>query len=197
MRAQPVWIGIGAGAAVLAVVAAWLWFGWQQQVPVPHRTPSGPPKAVTLAQPPASQRTDESPAPASARGTPPWLAPQSGRAPSPTSKQEHELARIQARLAQLSTVGKADPREVDGLLAELQRIKGNEVAGVNIAALRDNLAKAQEIQRLAEELNRMAHRPNPDPQQVQDLVARIQRVQAGMRLDVAVPQAAGARAERK
>lgn len=196
MTAQPVWIGIGAGTAVLAAVGAYLWLGSPQQSPAPQAL-SAPAAAPARSLPPAPRSAEPPSAPPSTAGTPPWLAPQADRAPTPAGKQEQELARIQARLAEMSTVGKADPREVDGLLAELQRIKGNEVGGVNIAALRDNLAKAQEIQRLAAELDQMAHRPNPDPRQVQDLVARIQKLQAGMRLDLAVPPAAGAKAERK
>lgn len=196
MRAQPVWIGIGAGAAVLAVVAASLWFAWQQPAAVPQR-PTSTPSAVTLAPPSASPRTAEPPVAPSAGGTPPWLAPQARSAAAPTRDKEQKLAQIQARLAALGSLGKADPREVDALLAELQQLEGNEVGGVNLLALRDNLAKAQEIQRLAAELDQLAHRPNPDPRQMQDLIARIQTLQAGMRLDMAVPPATGARAERK
>jgi hypothetical protein len=150
--------------------------------------------------------------------TPPWLAatpatantsPQGGTARPGTAGSAAGLAagnaaggnakdadktkaleNLQQRLAALAAPGRnPSPREVDTLLAELQKQQGsNQVGGVDIGALRGNLARAEEIQRLAHELQAVAQQPGtPNTEKMQQLMSKIQQQQAGLRMDVLAP----------
>lgn len=96
---------------------------------------------------------------------------------------------LQRRAAALTANGRQpSPAEVDQLLADIQRTQGkNEVGGVDLATLRENLAHASEIQRLALEIKQVAEQPGkPDVARIQALMAQIQQQQAGIRADVRV-----------
>ncbi|WP_286758051.1 hypothetical protein [Ralstonia sp. RL] len=97
------------------------------------------------------------------------------------------LEEIQRRLAAMMANGRTPSlQEVDAVLADLQRNQGkNNVAGVDLAALRENLARAAEIQRLAKEMETLSRQPGkPDLPRMQALLAQIQQQQAGLRMDV-------------
>ncbi|MEW5889532.1 MAG: hypothetical protein AB1768_10910 [Pseudomonadota bacterium] len=113
-----------------------------------------------------------------------------GRAGAPS------LDDIQRRLLALTAQGRAvSPKEVDAVLADLQRNQGkNVVAGVDIGALRDNLARAERMQQLAQEMQAIAANPKKEDQaRLQALMAEIQRLQAGMSTQVYVGSDAAAK----
>jgi len=93
---------------------------------------------------------------------------------------------FQRRLAAMTANGRTPPiHELDTLLADMQRSQGsNEIAGVDIAALRENLRRADEIQKLAKEMEKLVQQPKPDMPRVQMLLAQIQQLQAGIKVDV-------------
>lgn len=132
---------------------------------------------------------------------PPWrkgaTLPQEAATRSPAAqaagrnanRDTPRLEDIQRQLTALLAHGRQPTiAEVDHLLAELQRSQGsNEVGGINLAALRDNLARTKEIQQLAKEIQRLAEQPGkPDVARMQQLVAQIQQQQAGIKADVRV-----------
>ncbi|AVS88432.1 hypothetical protein C8238_09480 [Paracidovorax avenae] len=85
-----------------------------------------------------------------------------------------------------------DVREVDAVLADLQRNQGSTVvAGVDLQAVRDNLARSERIRQISVEMQALAAKPGPDvPAQLQSRMAEIQRLQAGMTGNVAAPAGA-------
>lgn len=131
----------------------------------------------------------------------PWNAPGSERpaamAPATPSVSAGRpgaptLEEIQARLQALSSSKQPSIREVDAVLADLQRNQGSAVvAGVNLQAVRDNLARTERIQQLALEMQTLAAAPTADtPAQLQSRVAEMQRLQAGMTTSAAPAGAA-------
>lgn len=118
-----------------------------------------------------------------APGTPSVSA---GRPGAPT------LEEIQARLQALSSSKQPTVREVDAVLADLQKNQGSAVvAGVDLQAVRDNLARTERIQQLALEMQALAAAPTADtPAQLQSRVVEMQRLQAGMTTNVAAPTGA-------
>ena len=121
-----------------------------------------------------------------AAGTPATPPVTVGRAGAPT------LEDIQARLHALSSSGQPSVREVDAVLADLQKNQGSDVvAGVNLQTVRDNLARTERIQQLALEMQALAATPTADtPAQLQTRVAEMQRLQAGMKTNLAAPNGA-------
>ncbi len=111
-----------------------------------------------------------------------------GRPGAPT------LEEIQTRLQTLATSGQPSVREVDAVLADLQKNQGSDVvAGVNLQAVRDNLARTERIQQLAKEMQALAAAPTAEtPAQLQTRLAEMQRLQASMATNV-VPAAGAAR----
>lgn len=131
----------------------------------------------------------------------PWLGPQGvassaggspppvtvGRAGAPT------LDEIEKRLQGLMSSGRPDIRQVDAVLADLQKNQGSAVvSGVDLQAMRDNLMRADRIRELAQEMQALAAKPGPEASaQLQARMAEIQRLQAGMVANVAVPAGSG------
>lgn len=110
--------------------------------------------------------------------------------PLAQSERAKALQAIQTRLNAMTTSGKPiDPKELDGVLADLARTQGNNVGGVDVAALRDNLARAQQIQTLANQIQAQAKQAKPDMQQIQSAMAQIQKLQAGMHTTVTLQPA--------
>lgn len=90
---------------------------------------------------------------------------------------------IQQRLQALLANGRQPTaREVDAVLADLQKNQGgNVVAGVNLQALRDNLARTDRISQIALEIQAIANQPaKSDLVRLQSLSGEMQRIQAAM-----------------
>lgn len=93
------------------------------------------------------------------------------------------IEQIQQRLQLLTSSGRP-PRaaEVDAVLADLQKIQGNNVAGVNLTALRDTLARVDRIQQISSEMQAAVSTPGRiDRAKVQGLMLEMQNLQAGMK----------------
>lgn len=130
----------------------------------------------------------------------PWMVPSdgartpaSGAAPAVRAGREGAptLDQIQQRLQNLLASPQPDVREVDAVLADLQKNQGSKVvAGVDLQAVRDNLARSERIRQIAVEMQALAAKPGPEvPAQLQARMAEIQRLQAGMNASVAAPAA--------
>lgn len=178
--------GFALGAIVLGVLAGMIL----------ARTTSAP-GATATAAPESGSRSLVSP---SAPGPAPMAQfGQSGQpsvpgmpaaGPLAQSERTKALAAIQTRLNAMTSSGKPiDPKELDGVLADLARTQGNNVGGVDVAALRDNLARAQQIQTLANQIQAEAKQAKPDMQQIQSAMAQIQKLQAGMHTNVTLQPA--------
>ena len=90
---------------------------------------------------------------------------------------------IQQRLQALVASGRQPTaREVDAVLADLQKNQGsNVVAGVNLQALRDNLARTDRISQIALEIQAIANQPGKsDLVRLQTLSAEMQSIQAAL-----------------
>lgn len=206
-------LAVGVGALVLGGV---LWVRGEASVsngalPVPPMTPAplpaptatGPlpapvlpgPAVPGLVPPESAGRAPGDPA-----ATAPWLGLESGNAPArpvtpPVSAGRAgapTLDDIQKRLQGLLASSQPDVREVDAVLADLQRNQGSKVvAGVDLQAVRDNLARSERIRQVAVEMQLLAAKPGPDtPAQLQTRMAEIQRLQAGMTANVSAPAGA-------
>ena len=158
-------------------------------VPAAPSTPAAPRAAPgglplnTPAAPWLSPGSEGAPATAAATTVPPIGA---ARNAAPT------MTELQARLQALSSNKQPTPREVDALLADLQKNQGsNVVAGVNLQTLRDNLARTERIQQLAQEIQALAASPTADtPSQLQPRLDELQRLQAAMTSNVTAPDRA-------
>lgn len=102
----------------------------------------------------------------------------------PARANAPSIAQIQSRLQAIAGSKKPDIAELDKVLAELEKNQGSSViAGVDIGALRDNLARADRMQRIALEVQALsALAPGPDTTaSLQAKVNEIQQLQSGMR----------------
>lgn len=100
------------------------------------------------------------------------------------------LDEVQKRLQALVANGRqATPREVEAVLADLQRNQGsNVVNGVNLQMLRDNLIRTDRIQQIALEMQAIAATPRKeDLPRLQTLSAEMQRLSSAMVPNVAQP----------
>jgi len=192
------------GIAALAVGAALLMRQESSTAPLPVTPPmaSGVAPAPVLPFSPAAAGAvpPSGMAAAPAQGSPldaraPWassapdvaLPPVAvGRAGAPS------IDDIQRRLQMLAANPRPSVRDIDAVLADLQKNQGsNVVAGVNLQAVRDNLARSERIQQLALEMQALAATPGPDTAaKLQERMTEMQRLQAGMTSDVAAPGAA-------
>lgn len=122
---------------------------------------------------------------------PPWATPpggpnaaMSGMQGSPAQierqKQIAELRTMQVALMKsMQETQRADPKQVDALLVKIKQVTGTSmVNGIDIDALRGHLARAVEIQRIAEEMNREATRPGgADPKKIKAYADQLQALQ--------------------
>lgn len=110
--------------------------------------------------------------------TPPWATP-GGPASMPGMPENAARIERQKQIAELRTMQmalmksiqenqRADPRQVDALLVKIKEVTGRStVGGVDIEALRKHLARAEEMQRIALEMNQEASRPGgADPKKI-------------------------------
>ncbi|MDP5238573.1 hypothetical protein Q9Q94_03480 [Uliginosibacterium sp. 31-16] len=124
---------------------------------------------------------------------PPWAKPAApGGAGGRDPEKVRQLQALQSRLTSLTAGGKVtDFKALDSVLADLIKVQGSTViGGVDFAVLRSNLGKAQEIERLAKEMELLSKQPKPDMPKIQALMAQIQATQAGLRTDVMAVQPA-------
>jgi len=94
---------------------------------------------------------------------------------------------LQGKMAALTSGGKTpQAKDLDIILAELQQINGStDVGGVNLTALRNNLARAEEIKRLGSQMQQIADAPGKqDLPKLQRLMAELQQQQAGLVTDI-------------
>lgn len=140
------------------------------------------PATVNPPTPPYASQPSQEPAPWEKYALPsgsPRIAPNVSKA------KAYEM--LQAKLAAMTAGGKPpNSKDLDAILAELQQINGStDVGGVNLAALRNNLARAEEIQRLGKEMQTISQSPTKqDAARLQSLMAEIQQQQAGMVMDI-------------
>lgn len=144
-----------------------------------------------------------SPTPASTGPAPPWAgntAPSSAGndlsavfgATSADPKKNAARQAVRAKIASLTANGRhPTPAEMNVVLGDLERIEGSSIiSGVNVGALRSNLVKVDEMQRLAEEMKVESQKPNGgDPEKSKQILARLQKLQGEMRMDIAAPTA--------
>ena len=181
---RPVMLGAGLGLAVLIAGGACLYL---LQVRSPD--PASRPSASTATSQPAGAAAASSPwsaaphwqAPAAA-GPSASTAPAGRSQPAAAADGGVRMTDIQKRLQSLAASGQPDVRELDAVLADLQRQQGKSVvAGVDLQALRDNLARSQHIQELARQMQTMAANPSPETTpKLQALMAEIQQTQSQM-----------------
>ncbi|HEV2612293.1 MAG TPA: hypothetical protein VGU61_18670 [Noviherbaspirillum sp.] len=147
-------------------------------------------------QPPTPQ-AGTGPAAPSVNTPAPWMNnSQASGATVPAGGQEKqkrlaELQALQADILRQTQQGRQpDAKQVDATLAKLQEIEGAPiVAGVNIPAVRSNLDKAQQLQQLAQEMEREARKPGgPDMNKLKAQMAQLQQLQGQLRNDVSVNQ---------
>ncbi|WP_334189536.1 hypothetical protein [Noviherbaspirillum sp.] len=203
---------IVAGIALLIVLVAALVLmpdprqpgipGVSAPVPAQGGAPAGTGTAGTGAntfpgsQPSAPQTATNGSMPAA--NTPaPWMNhSQASGAAAPAGEQAKEkrlaeLHALQADILRQTQQGKQpDAKQVDATLAKLQEIEGAPVvAGVNIPAVRSNLDKAQQMQQLAQDMEREAKKPGgPDMNKLRAQMAQMQQLQGQLRNDVSVNQ---------
>lgn len=95
-------------------------------------------------------------------------------------KQMAELKEMQmALMKSIQGNHQPDPRQVIGLLDKIKQINGSSVVGgVNLDNLRDNLIRAQEIQRIAAEMSHEAQKPaGADPKKMKAYTEQLQSLQ--------------------
>ncbi len=127
----------------------------------------------------------------------PWMnGSQASGAAAPAGEQAKqkrmaELQALQADILRKTQQGQQpDAKQVDATLAKLQEIEGAPiVAGVNIPAVRSNLDKAQQMQQLAQDMEREAKKPGgPDMNRLRAQMAQLQQLQGQLRNDISVNQ---------
>lgn len=172
-----------------------VWVFWAPTSPSPissERSPAG--KATTTAIVPSPAAPGSKPANAVQNAFPRERAPwENVEVPSgsprivPSMSKEKAYEALQGKMATMTAGGRTpQAKELDTILAELQQINGStEVGGVNLSALRNNLARAEEIQRLGKQMQLIAEAPGKqDLPKLQSLMAEIQLQQAGLVIDV-------------
>lgn len=129
----------------------------------------------------------------------PWMTGLAGtggaaaRAPGTAAadKDVAELQAMQAELLRQTQQGREpDPKLVDATLAKAQEVEGSSVvSGINIPAVRQNLAKAQQLRELAQAMEKEANRPGgPDMTRLKAQLAQLQNLQSHLRRDVSVSE---------
>jgi len=185
-------------AAVLGgiIVGAVVWFA------KPAVTPSVTTPATVAAPVPVSTVAVPLAASVGQAAPPPWVNagnvasnPQApglgavihGAPVDPVKAQAREALRT--RLLALTAGGRhPTPAEMNDILGDLQRVEGSStIAGVDVAALRNNLVKVNEMQQLGAELTAQTQMPGGgDKQKIQQLLTRVRQLQSEMQLNVAV-----------
>jgi hypothetical protein len=180
-------------AVLLAVVvlSATLWFGMRlgernaEQGTAGSHIFSGSkniPSAVPARTTPLPMLNPAAPPPwaESSSGPNGAMAGVQGPAQIERKKQMAELKAMQmALMKSMQETHRADPKQVDALLLKIKQVTGSStVNGVDIDALRGNLARGGEMQRIAGEMNREATRPGgADPKKIKAYTEQLQALQ--------------------
>lgn len=196
-RALP-WLLAGLLGAAIGGAVVWL---ARPDAP-PAAAPATAPASVPTPATPSTGAASAPAMPAAPASPPPWLAGDGGsaaQAPAPGGGAQpgapadpQAMAALQDKFARIIEGGRQpSPAEVEALLGELERAQGSSVVGgVRIDVLRSNLLKSQQMQVLAEEIQRLAEQPGgPDQQAIQRKLAELQKLQSELRLDLMAPQA--------
>lgn len=110
-------------------------------------------------------------------------------------EKTRQRAALRARLHKLTADGRHPSiAELNDVLGDMERVEGSPVvAGVDIGALRQNLAAVDKLQKLSLELQTESQKPGGgDKQKIQDILAQLKQIQADMDLNIAVPTPAAA-----
>jgi len=187
-RAAPIILAAALGGVVVGAI---VWFA----------RPAPPPQVAPV----TAQTQEAAPAaPANTGQPPPWaangntsvgadLGPAIGPARGDPKKRAAREA-IRAKILALTANGRQPtPAEMNVVLSELERVEGSSViSGVNVGALRNNLVKVDEMQKLGEQMKNESSKPGGgDPQKIKDIMARLQKLQSEVRLDISAPNPAG------
>lgn len=179
---------VGAAAAGGLVVGLIMWFAR------PVQSPATPPSQAAVAAVPV-----ESAAVTSVAAPPPWadstatgpiVLPDLRSAAKANPQKQAAREAIRQKIAELTANGRQPtPAEMNVVLAELERVEGASIiSGINVGAVRNNLIKVDEMQRLGEQMKAESTKPGGgDVQKLNAMLARIQKLQSEMRLDIAVP----------
>ncbi|MDD5333133.1 MAG: hypothetical protein PHS32_05245 [Rhodoferax sp.] len=139
----------------------------------------------------AASTTRSASATAPTTGKPEWAMPtarpagpaNSAAAPTAGQPGAPSIEAIQQRLQAQVAGGKVpSPKELDAALSDLQRNQGKDViGGVNIAALRENLARVERLRQIALEVQAIASNPQKQDQaRLQVLMTEVRTVQTAM-----------------
>lgn len=184
-RAAPLIIAAALGGLVVGSI---IWFA----------RPAPPAASVPVADMQAAAVV--APAPSNTGSPPPWadtstapagadLGPALKNVPTDPKKQAAREA-IRTKILSLTANGRQPtPAEMNTVLAELERVEGSSIiSGVNVGALRNNLSKVDEMQRLGMEMKSESSKPNGgDQAKLKDIMMRLQKLQTEMRTDIAAP----------
>lgn len=105
---------------------------------------------------------------------------QGGPAQIERQKQMAELKAMQmALMKSMQETHRVDPKQVDALLVKIKQVTGSStVNGIDIDALRSNLARAEEMQRIAGEMSRETTKPGgADPKKLKEYSEQLQVLQ--------------------
>lgn len=175
----------------LALLMATLWFGMRLGVRSVEQGTGGNQLAGAGRNVPPSLPAASAPALPLVQAQPPWAASAGGSnaaipgvpdsaAQIERQKQMAELRTMQmALMKSMQETNRADPRQVDALLLKIKQVTGSSTFnGIDIDVLRNNLAKAEKMQRIAEEMNREASKPGgADPKKIQAYAEQLKKLQ--------------------
>lgn len=174
---------------VLAVLAATLWVGMRLGIRNAAQFTATSPMAGSNRSAPLSLPSATAPALQLNQGIPPWATPGPETAipgmPGKTDQSERqkniaELKAMQmALMKSMQESRRADPKQVDALLVKIKEVTGSStVNGIDIDALRNHLARAVEIQRVATEMQAEAGKPGgADPKKIKAYAEQLQALQ--------------------
>jgi hypothetical protein len=158
---------------------------------------------------PALQRSASPAVSSLPSAAPPWKAdlkmPARAGAPNPAAAltnadqkaKTEKLSALQKDIRALMAKSGGRPTEIDmdeldAILTRLINIQGSAtLSGIDLAALRQNLAVAKGMQALAKELEAETKQPNPDREKIQKITEKIQSLQKEIRVNVMTPPASG------
>jgi len=185
-RATPLIIAAALGGLVVGGI---VWFA--------RPAPPAPPAPVADMQATGAAAVAT---PSNTGAPPPWAEPSAAptgadlgpaiRNTQADPKKRAAREAIRTKILSLTANGRQPtPAEMNAVLGELERVEGSSViSGVNVGALRSNLSKVDEMQRLGMEMKDESSKPNGgDPAKLKDIMNRLQKLQAEMRTDIAAP----------
>jgi hypothetical protein len=173
----------------------------RQNASAPPASVSPPVSPAVVLAPPAAVPAPLAFPPGGDLKTPNFVSPPSLNYGAPTRARDAATkARAVEKAAKLSELQKdlralmarsggrpaeMDMDELDAILVRLIDIQGNTaLSGIDVQALRQNLAVAKEMQALAGELKAETRRPEPDRGKIQRITEKIQSLQKNLRVNI-------------